>query len=232
MAPPTVVSVGTVASGTTTMTPPFGAGWTANDIMIGAAECTGGVAFTIPAGWAHVTGSPNNVDTTTRLTVPWKRFVGGDTAAAWTGFTDHGVGQLIGIRGVKTTGNPWNATPVVSTDTVASATATWPAITTTVADCLILFIIATGRDANNTTNLGALTGGTGLTSATEQMDNWILTGGGGGIGMITAIKATAGTTGAPTATMGSTDSKALMTLALEPAPVVAPIYPAMAPYRS
>jgi hypothetical protein len=218
---PTVVNTGAVASPAAgaAVTPAFGTGWTANDVMIGLGETIGNQPFTVPTGWAHVTGSPNNLDTTTQGTTLWKRFVGGDTALSWGSPADHGVARLIAIRGCKTTGNPWNATPVTSQDSVASATATWPAVTTTVADCLILFIIMTGRDANATTNLGALTGGTGLTNPVEQMDNWVLTGGGGGIGLITATKATAGSTGSPTATMGSTDSKVLMTLALEPAPV-------------
>jgi hypothetical protein len=215
---PTVVSVGAASGTSGAITPPFGTGWLADDIMIGCAESNGGSNYTPPAGWAQVTGSPITVTTLTQLTVLWRRFVAGDTAQSWGTQANHGMGRIIGVRGVKTSGNPWNATPQVSQDTAASATATWPALTTTVADCLILFIIATGRDITSTANLGALTGGTGLTNIIEQMDNWTLTGGGGGIGMVTATKAAAGTTGAPTATMGSTDAKALMTLALEPAP--------------
>lgn len=219
-----VVSVGAQAAATTAITPPFGTGWQADDIMIGAAESVGNEAYTPPTGWAHVTGSPVNVDTTTRLTVLWRRFVGGDTALSWGDSGNHNIGRIIGIRGCKTTGNPWNVSPVTTQETVADTSALWPEVTTTVDGCLILFIIATGRDLTTTTNLGALTGGTGLTNVTEQMDNWTALGTGGGIGMATADKATAGAIGTNIgATMGSTDSKALMTLALEPAIVALPI---------
>lgn len=231
MAVPTFVNLGTITSNQNAITPPFGTGWQADDIMIGIGECNGNQAYTVPTGWAHVTGSPVNVDTSTRLTVIWRRFVGGDTALSWGDSGDHNIGQIGAFRGVKTSGDPWNAV-AVDQETVADTSATWPAVTTTVADCLILFIIATGRDIASTNNITtALSGGTGLTSITERTDNWVATLAGGGIGMITATKAAAGSTGNPTATMGSTDSKALMTLALQEPPPVAvnPRPPVVAP---
>lgn len=217
----TIVGVGAEASGMGAITPAFHASTTVDDIMIGIGESVGNEAYTVPTGWAHVTGSPVNVDTSTRLTVIWRRFVGGDTAPSWGDSGNHNIGRIITIRGVKTSGNPWNATPVTGQETLANTSAEFPTLTTTVADCLILFIIATGRDLGTTANLGALTGGTGLTNVTERMDNWTALGTGGGFGMITADKASAGTIGSPTATMGSTDSKALLTLALEPASAIA-----------
>ncbi len=230
MAVPTVVGVGTVDSATP-WAPTIAGTVLADDIIILVVEQIGNEAATVATGFAHVTGSPNNIDTTTRLNVLWKRAVGGETSVTVTGPVDHAVTRTITIRGCKTTGNPWTGTPATSQDTAVNATATWPAFTTTVADSLILFLIATGRDSA-VANLGALSGGTGLTNVVEQMDNWVTTAGGGGIGLITATKAATGTTGSPTATMGSTDSKALMTLALEPAPAAAiPPSLVMAPRR-
>lgn len=216
-----VIGVGAVASGTTAITPPFTGSEIADDILIGIAESVGGEAYfgggSPPTGWAHVTGSPNNVDTSTRLTAIWKRFVAGDTAPSWNDSGNHNVGRIITIRGCKTTGNPWNVTPTSGQETAANFSAEWPTLTTTVDGCLIVFCIATGRDLATTANLGGLVGGTGLTNSAERMDNWIASGTGGGIGMITADKANAGSIGTPDSTMGSTDSKALITIALEPA---------------
>ena len=225
MAPPEVRGVGAQGAGMGAITPAFPTvdAPVADDILIGLGESVGNEAYTVPSGWAHVLGSPINVDTTTRLTVIWKRFVGGDTALSWGDSGNHNIGRIIAISDCKTSGDPWNVSPQVATETAANASVEWPAVTTTVDDCLILFCVATGRDIGSTSNMSALSGGTGLTSATERMDDWTALGTGGGFGMITAIKAAAGSTGSPTATVGSNDSKAVMTLALEPAAEATPI---------
>jgi hypothetical protein len=225
MAAPTVVGVGAVASGTTAITPAFPVETlNADDVLIGIGESVGNEAYAVPSGWAHVLGSPVNVDTTTRLTVVWRRFVAGDTALSWGDSGNHNVGRIIAIRGAKSTGDPWNVSPVTSQETLANTTAEWPSVTTTVADCLIVLAIATGRDAASTSNLGTVIN-TALTSITEQMDNWISSGTGGGIGMVTAEKATAGVVGISTANLATTDAKALMTIALEGVSVAEPPRP-------
>lgn len=215
--------VGVVASGTATITPafpPVTGGLLVDDLLVGIGETGLGQTFPTAAsnGFAHVTGSPVHQATNTSLHVLWCRFTAGLTAHAWGDSGDHNVGAYLCVRGVKPTGNPWSNVPVVTTDAAASATATWPAASPTALDCLILFLIATGRDIASTANMGALTGGTGLGAFTEHLDTWVIAGGGGGIGAASAVKAAAGSTGSPTATMGSTDTKSLMTLALESAP--------------
>lgn len=235
MAAPTVRGVGVAASAaaaTLTVALPTGFTFAAGDLNIVLTESNGNNALTPPAGWAHVTSSPVNVDTTTRLQVMSRFWQSGDGSAAFTGSTNHAVGRMITIGGANTT-TPVNASSP-ATETVADTSATWNAVTTTVAECLMLFCIATGRDLNDTATLGALTGGTGLTNIVERMDNWVNAGAGGGIGLVTAEKATAGSTGTPGATMATTDAKALLTLAIAPAPappavpplaVVTPAYP-------
>lgn len=217
MAAPAVVAVGAVASGTATVTPAFPAGAAAGNILVTALECTGNQVYTLPTGWLHVLGSPNNVDTSTRLTVIWRRMQVGDVAPAVDlPGGDHAIGRMIAISGTSTTDPPWDGAPITGQETVLDTSANWPATVTTVDECLMLYIIATGRDINSTANLGAMTGGTLLTFPTERMDNWILTGAGGGIGMVSAVKATAGTIAATGATMASTDAKALMVIAIAP----------------
>lgn len=209
---------GAVAFSASAISPALPSGTFQNgDLFIGVGEATGSQPFVSPDAWPHVPGSPVNVDTSTRLTVLYRRWSDGDTALSWGDPGDHGIGWIGAWRGVRPIGNPWDASPQASQETVLDTSAAWPTLTTTVDNCLLLFIIATGRDANSTTNLGAVTGGTGLTAVTERLDTWKNVGSGGGIGLVEALKATAGTIGSPVATMGSTDAKAFMTLALAPA---------------
>jgi hypothetical protein len=229
MAVPTVVAVGSATTGATTaVTPAFPAGMAVDDVIIGIGESAGAETYPSAAtnGFAHVTGSPVTQDSQTTLTVIWRRYDGSVTAHSWGDAGNHNMGRYIAIRGVKTSGNPWNQV-ATSVESVADTSAAWPSVTTTAADCLVLLIIATGRDLATTANLGAVTGGTGLTSITERMDDWTAAGTGGGFGLATASMVTAGATGAPGATMGSTDTKAFMTLALEPAPAAAPGPPSL-----
>jgi hypothetical protein len=223
----TVVGVG-VADNTTPWAPTVAGPVLTNDLIVALCEQVGAGPTPAATGYAHFTGSPVNVNTSTQLAVLWLRSpAGGETAVTITGPSNHAATQTITLRGVRTTGNPWNVTPVSAMITTGITTATWPSVTTTVANCFMLFCIATGRDLATTANMGAMTGGTGLTNITERMDNWTGAGTGGGIGLHTADKAAAGATGAPTATMSSTDSMALMTIALEPAPAAAGPFPPM-----
>jgi hypothetical protein len=215
--PPSVVNVGAVASGTGAITPAFPASIAADDILVTVAECSGATApgaYTLPSGWAHVTGSPVQEGTNTRLWVIWRRYDGVFTAPSLGDSGDHNVGRMIALRGCPTTGNPWHITASAVSATSSTA-AVWPGVTTTIPDTLVLEIIATGADVS-TAQLGALTNAT-YTNITEQMDNWIIAGNGGGIGMVTGEKVTAGATGQSTATLTTAATKAYMTVAFTPA---------------
>jgi hypothetical protein len=213
--PPTVVAVGAVASGTTAITPAFPSGIAVADILVTVAECEGVTApgaYTLPAGWAHITGSPVQEGTNTRLWVIWRRYDGVFTAPSLGDSGDHNVGRMIALRDCPTTGNPWDVA-AAAVEAVSDTSATWPGVTTTIPDTLVLAIISTGADIA-TAQLGALTNAT-YTSIVEQMDNWVTSGNGGGIGMVSATKATAGATGQSTATLTTASSKALMTVAFK-----------------
>lgn len=227
--PPTVVNVGAVASGTTAITPAFPAGIVANDIILTVAECEGVTApgaYTLPSGWAHVSTdgtpvSPVLQGTNTILWVIWRRYDGVFTAPSLGDSGDHNLGQTIAIRGCPTTGNPWNVVAVAS-EATSDTSASWPGATTTIADTLVLEIIASSADSA-TAPLSAtpLTNGN-YTSITTQINNGIIAGNGGGIGVVSGIKATAGATGASTGTLAVAGFKALMTLAMVNAPPVVP----------
>lgn len=221
MAAPTVAAVGADSGGSlAAITPAFPAGITAGDILIGVGESESAEFYpTIDTnGFVHVTGSPV-VNTNSRLSVVWARYDGVMTAHSWGDSGNHNHGRYIAIRGCPSSGNPWNVVQP-ATENTSDTSATWPGVTTTVTDCLVLEIISTGTDVASTAQVGALTNAA-YTSITEQMDNWVSTGLGGGFGMVSGIKATAGATGQSTATITTAATKALMTLAMAPAPPAA-----------
>jgi len=216
--PPTVVNVGAVASGAAAITPAFPASIIRDDILVGIGECEGVTApgtYTPPSGWAHITGSPVQQSTNTRLTVIWARYDGVMTAQSWGDSGDHNIGRIIAIRGCPLTGNPWHVV-ANSVEAASDTSVSWPGVTTTVADTLVLECLACSAD-NASSALGALTNGA-YTDIVEQIDNQLITGNGGQIAMVSATKASAGATGSSTATLAIAGFKALMTVAFPPAP--------------
>ena len=220
--PPTVVNVGAVASGASAITPAFPASIAADDILITIAECEGVTApgaYTLPSGWAQVTGSPVQQSTNTRLWVIWARYDGVFTAPSLGDSGDHNLGRMIAVRGCPTTGNPWDVA-ATATEATSDTSALWPGVTTTIDDTLVLEICSTSADIS-TAQISALTNGA-YSSITEQMDNAITTGNGGVIICYSATKATAGATGQSTATLTTAGFKCFMTLALKLASAGAP----------
>jgi hypothetical protein len=216
MAVPTVLTPVGVASGAigaiTPAKPVIAGGILADDVVIGIGE-TFAQAFPSIAtnGFAHVDLSPVTNDTNTRLHIVWRR--GDFTAHSWGDSGDHNLGAYIAIRGCKTTGNPWN-TSASGFDSTLDNSAQWPAATTTVDECLMLFLAGWSDDFAT----GALSGGTGLGAFTERIDAGTATGNDGQIFCADATKLVAGSTGQPTATLAGNATKAMLTLALEPPP--------------
>lgn len=224
---PTVVNVGAVATGTTSIAPPYPASILANDILLNICESIGGENYGVPSGWAHASAdgaptSPVVEGINTQLTVFWRRYDGTGAAPTLTGITNHGIGRMIAIRGCPLTGNPWNILSTAASST-SSTSASFPGVTTTVPDTLILEVIATGADVSpaGTTQIGALTNAN-YTSITERIDDNTPTGNGGVIGLVSGIKATAGATGSSALTLTTAATKAMMTIAMMNAPVVIP----------
>lgn len=214
---PSVVAVGAATSSLSAITPALPAGIAAGDVLITVAECEGVTApgaYTLPAGWAHVTGSPVQEGTNTRLWVIWRLYDGVLTAPSLGDSGDHNVGQMIAIRGCPTTGNPWDVVGA-ATSATSSTAVTMPGCTTTVANTLVLEIISTGADI--ATGQFSTVTNAAYTSITGQINNWTTSGNGGGVGVVSATKATAGATGQSTATLTTAATKAMMTLALRDA---------------
>lgn len=212
-------------SGTTAITPGFPAAYTptANHIALTVAECEGVTApgaYTLPSGWAHVASdgtpvSPVLQGTNTRLWVIWRRLVGGETAPSLGDSGDHNLGRMTIISGCPVTGNPWNVV-AVAVEAGSDTSAVWPGATTTADDTLVLEILASSQDSA-TAPVSTLTNAN-YSGITVQFSDGIITGNGGGIAMVSGVKATAGATGQSTATLGVAGFKAFMTLAMLPAP--------------
>lgn len=215
MALPTFVAAGATNASIGDLALALPAGLAADDILIAAIECAAADTAVLPGGWAHVTGSPIATATGTKLNVAWKRAGGSESAPTFTDAGDHQAGALVAVRGCITTGNPWDVVNTSVLDASDTAVA-FPSVTTTVADCLVLNIIANGRDVDTTTGIGSWTNAA-LANLTERLDFWSSLGSGGGVGLATGEAAAAGVVGQTTATLaGGAGTQAHMTLALKP----------------
>jgi len=225
---PTFVAAGTVASSTGAITPALPAGLATNDILLLFLE-TANQAISISnqngGTWAAVTGSPQSTGTAggssaTRLTVFWSRYNGTQGAPTTSDSGNHQLGRMIAIRGATTSGDPWDVT-AGGIESTADTSGSIPGATTTVANALVVAAIATSLpDASGTANFSAWTNAN-LTSVAERTDNTVTAGNGGGLGLATGGKDTAGAYTTTSVTCATSATKAMMSIALKP-PVAAP----------
>jgi hypothetical protein len=216
------VNKGTFASGAGDINPGIPASMQAGDLMILVVESANQAitAPTSPQTWTQVTNSPQSTGTAAaaggvRLGVFYRWWVSGDGAPTVTDTGDHQTGIIIGLRGVDAT-TPFDATPAGNVTTPANASVSFPAITTVTANAWIVHCFANDRDANASGSLSSVTNAA-LSSITVQHDQVVNTGAGGGVAVITATKASAGSTGNTTATNAASVTNAMLTIALRPA---------------
>jgi hypothetical protein len=228
MAMPLVTGVGAVASGVGAISPGLPASVWDSDLLLLFLESQDTTAVPAVAGYADVAGSPVYVSTgtATRLTVRWRRAVAGEAAPTVPDAGDHLVGRILGIRGAAMQGNPWNVTAAAA-DLVSSVTATIPGATTTVPDCLVVAACSTGTDVASTTHASGWTNAS-LANLAEQADNWVTSGGGGGIAVATGELAAAGAYAATTVTVGVANFKACLSIAIRGAQMLAVPVPTIA----
>lgn len=207
MALPYVVAVGTVASGTGSITPALPVGWAQNDILILAVE-TANQAFTTwpPTGWTEVSNPPTGFGSAglaggLRLLVAYKRAGASESAPVLGDSGNHQVARITAVRGVVTAGNPWVAT-ATSNYTTATSSVTWPSLTSTTNDSLYVYVLGGDRDAASTADVSSLNNASGnTTGVTSQLQNWVTAGAGGGIFLGTGDVLLAGISGTTTATL-------------------------------
>src|SRR3989338_4654894 len=218
-APPTFVASGGQASNAAAITPLMPAGVLQNDILLLFLE-TANEAVTVSGGsetWTEVTSSPQGTGALgTRLTVFWARASqDAPTPPPTSDSGDHQIGVILAFRGAITSGNPWDVT-AGGIEATSDTSGAIPGATTTVADTLIVAAIATDLpDANGTANFSAWANAN-LTSVTEQFDVTRNAGNGGGLGIATGVKATAGAYGNTTVTLANATVKGMLSIALKP----------------
>lgn len=185
---------------------------------------TANQAVATPSGWNAVTNGSQGIGTAagttaTRLQVFWRRADTGAQAAASvadSGAHTHGV--ILTFRGCATSGVPVNASAGSATTNANTTAVSFPSITTTVNNCLVVMAIANQTDTDTDGQIGAVTNGS-LTSITERFDqNDATQADGGGIAVITGIRATAGAVSSGTATLTTASRQGRVTLALLPNP--------------
>lgn len=215
MAAPSVRAVGTQTVGT-------GAGslsgsmptHATDDILLLVIETGAEAIANVTAGWAEVTNSPQvvAVGADSRLTVYWKRATSAsETAPTFDDPGDHWLARVISIQGCRTGESPFDATSG-GTKTSASTSSSITGVTTSTNDCLILYLAATGTDTG--TDQYSAWANASLTSVGEVTDGWTATGNGGGFAIGSGVLATAGATGAMTATIATSSTEAFLCLAM------------------
>jgi hypothetical protein len=217
---PVFIASGTMAEGTGAIVPGLPAGIRVNDILLLFVE-TANEAVSTPSGWSTVADSPQGTGTAasttaTRLTVFWRRVVGGETAPTIADPGDHAIGQILAFRNCINTGNPWDVT---SGDTAASSTSvSIPGDTTTVVNCLVVLAVANQTDSATAQTSGYTNAS--LANLTERTDVNTTQGNGGGFAVITGEKAAIGAYGATSATLANASVQGRISIALKPALVV------------
>jgi hypothetical protein len=224
-AAPTFVAVGAVGNGVGAISVAPPAGLLNNDILL-LFIATENQAVATPSGWAIVADSPQSTGTAgntaaTRLSIFWKRTTGSESNATAADPGDSWVGRMMAVRGCVTSGDPWDVTAggVLST---ANTAVSINGDTTTVDNCLIVAAFSHTTDISSTAQVSGWTNAS-LASITERIDNTVTSGDGGGIGVATGVKVSAGAYNATTATLVTASNQGRISIALKPpaAPSVA-----------
>lgn len=207
----------TASSGTTGSVSPAWATSTApGDLGILVVERSGDATFTNPSGWNLFSSTPviDVADATgSTLSVHWKFATSfNESNASVTGTADHTIARIYVFRGVNT--KP-GAVYGSDTKTVASTSLTWPAITTSSINNMVVGIATRPDDSGSTSNFSAYTNAN-LTGIAEAGESGTTSGNGGGFTLWYGSKATIGSTGTTTATSVASTTNALYILALEP----------------
>jgi hypothetical protein len=216
---PFCYGAGTFVGSAGTGSPGIPAGTVLNDILLLFVESENeAVTLSSAQGFVSV-GTPTGTGVAgaadaSRITVFWKRATGSDVAPTVADAGDHIAARILGFRGCKTSGNPWNGTPTWTVDSVSDTVLAANGPTTTVDNCLVVIGAANVIDTNTAQSLtytnANLTGlgGSGFGDNTNQ-------GSGGGLNVGLGTKVTAGAVGATTVTYGSATQKSIVVLALE-----------------
>ena len=212
------VGAGTVAAGTGAITVGFPAGRQTGDLLLMVIE-TANEAVTTPGDWLDVPSSPQGVGTAagtaaTRLNIMYRWNDGTTIVNTVSDPGNHAVARMVAYRGVDPA-NPFNAS-AGSVKSTASKTATFPGVTTTKDNCVVLLAEAHALPDSTSTAIAGTRSGSNLTSLTERLDNNTNAGNGGGFSLADGLKATAGSVTGGTVALTTSSVTAHITLALQP----------------
>ena len=216
---PIYQAAGAVVSGTGAITPAWPTHQSGDVALLIVESANQAISLSTPAGFAEVTNSPQGTGTAagtaaTRLAVYWKRATTSAEAQPTVADSgDHQIARIITFRGVIASGNPWDVT-AGNVASSASTSVSIPGVTTTVANTLVVTIVANATDTSSARTSGWTN--TNLASLTERVDSNTKSGNGGGFGVATGVKATAGATGNTTATLATSSVQGRMSIALKP----------------
>jgi hypothetical protein len=214
MAMPTYIGAGALVArtGSGSANIPYPAGIQANDILVIVSEASDG-GLGAAGGWIQ---KANNAlgSSGTICSVAWKRATGSEAGNLshddGGGAIDHWIARMFCFRGAVTSGDPFNASS--TSNSAASSSVTFPTVTTTADDCLILNCLTWADD-----DAGPLAGtptNASLANVTKRADGGAVNGNGGGIVLITGEKPTAGAVSSTTLTLSTSSGQGRVTLAL------------------
>jgi hypothetical protein len=215
---PAIRSVSAEATGTGNVTPTLPAGHTTNDILLLIVQ-SANQAVAAPAGYTQV-GPRCGVGVaaasgSTYLAVFWKRDGGAESDPTVLDSGNRTYATMLAISGCPTTGDPFWFMSNYLKPTANSAGSAFGGATT-VANCLIVTMFAHGISSASGQMSGSATNAD-LSSVTTQFNDSSTDGVGGGLTVISGVKATAGTFGATTLTWSASTADVQMCLAFVPA---------------
>ena len=208
---------GAFTSGAGALSVPVPAGYQDNDVFLLFVE-SANEAIATPAGWTQTNNSPQSTGVAVaaggvRLAVFYKIVSGAQANVAVADSGDHTTAIIANFRGVDI------AAPIHMTigkvDSVATSALSASGFTTTVNNALIINAIGLDKDLADADTISSVTN-TSLINVTEQHDQTVSTGVGGGIAFITGEKVSAGLVSNTTATGDTATTHAYITIALKP----------------
>jgi hypothetical protein len=215
---PNYQAAGSAVSGTGAISPAWPTHQSGDVALLIVESANQAISLSTPAGFVEVTNSPQGTGTAggtaaTRLAVYWKRATSSaESRPTVADSGNHQIARIVTFRGVTASGNPWDVT-AGNVAATASASVSIPGATTTVANTLVVTIVANATDTSSARTSGWTN--SNLTGLTERIDNNTNSGNGGGFGVATGVKATAGAYGTTTATLATSSVQARMSIALK-----------------
>ena len=215
-APPRIISVGAEFTSTGAPTATLPATHALNDILVLVLQSTQENLAT-PAGYTRL-GPQNGIGAavtagSTRMGIFWKRDNGSESAPSVADAGDHTYGFMFAVRGCPTVGDPFHF--IANNWKFTTSTAgTAKGGDTVVDNCLITAIF--GHAVDNASGQSSGETNASLSSLTEEFDNATTDGLGGGLTLISGIKAAAGPVSDTTITWANTTVDVSSTIAWIP----------------